>query len=261
MPSPFPGMDPYLERSTWMNLHGQLCSEIARQLGPKLRPRYMARFTERFFTEITVAAGTTKPSEFPDIAVVESRPLSQPNRAGGLGVATVPVRIPTEIPESIIHFSVEIRDRLERRLVTSIEILSPTNKRGEGRDEYLAKRRRILHSRSHLIEIDFLRSGRRIPRTWPLPPAPYYVYVGRFEIQPETDVWPILLDQPLPTIPVPLLPGDADVFLDLQLALTTVYDLSDYNLEIDYTQSPGGPLSAEQAAWVDERLRAAGLRT
>jgi plasmid stabilization system protein ParE len=253
-------MDPYLEGSTWMNFHGQLCSEIARQLGPKLRPRYLARLTERFFTEITVATGTTKSSEFPDIAVVESRPPSRPNGAGSLGVAMVPVRVPTEIPESILHFSVEIRDRLERRLVTSIEVLSPTNKRGEGRDEYLAKRRRILHSRSHLVEIDLLRSGRRIPMMRALPSAPYYVYVGRFEIRPETDVWPMPFDQPLPTIPVPLLPGDADVFLDLQLALTSVYDLSDYNLEINYTQPPAGPLAPDQAAWVDERLRAAGLR-
>jgi hypothetical protein len=210
MPSPFPGMDPYLEGSTWMNFHGQLCSEIARQLGPKLRPRYLARLTERFFTEIT--------------------------------------------------FSVEIRDRLERRLITSIEVLSPTNKRGEGRDEYLAKRNRILQSPSHLIEVDLLRSGRRIPMRRELPSAPYYAYVGRFEIRPETEVWPISLDQPLPTIPVPLLPGDADVFLDLQLALTNVYDLSEYDLEIDYTQPPDGPLSAEQATWVDEHLRAAGLR-
>ena len=71
---------------------------------------------------------------------------------------------------------------------------------------------------------------------------------------------PFSLDQPLPTVPVPLLPGDADVFLDLQLALTTVYELSDYDLEIDYTKPPDVPLSPEQAAWVDEHLRAAGLR-
>jgi Protein of unknown function (DUF4058) len=252
-------MDPYLEGSTWMNFHGQLCSEIARQLGPKLRPRYLARLTERFFTEITLAAGPTKALKSPDIAVVESRPLSQPNGAGGLEIATVPVRIPTVIPESVLHFSVEIRDRLERRLITSIEVLSPTNQRGEGRDEYLAKRHRILQSQTHLIEIDLLRAGRRIPMMQDVPWAPYYVYVGRFEIRPDTDVWPISLDQPLPTIPVPLLPGDADVFLDLQRALTTVYDLSEYDLEIDYTKPPDGPLSSQQTAWVDEHLRAAGL--
>ena len=51
MPSPFPGMDPYLEGSPWMSFHSQLCAEIARQLTPKLRPRYLARLTERFVTD------------------------------------------------------------------------------------------------------------------------------------------------------------------------------------------------------------------
>ena len=141
------------------------------------------------------------------------------------------MRVPTVVPESILHFSVEIRDRLERRLVTAIEVLSPTNKRGDGREEYLKKRHRILRSEAHLVEIDLLRAGRRIPMKRALPPAPYYVYVGRDEFRPVTDVWPIRLDQPLPSIPIPLLAGDADVILDLQLAVTAVYDLSDYDRE------------------------------
>jgi hypothetical protein len=251
-------MDPYLEGSTWMNFHGQLCSEIARQLGPKLRPRYLARLTERYFTDISIEPETPRERAYPDVAVVEARPAWE--GGGGLGVVTAPVRVATEMPQAILHFSVEIRDRLERRLVTSIEVLSPTNKRGDGREEYMAKRYRILQSTAHLIEIDLLRAGQRLPMRSTLPPAPYYVYVGRFEIRPETDVWPIRLDQPLPTIPVPLLAGDADVNLDLQLALATVYDLSDYDLEIHYTQPPGGPLTPEQAAWIEEHLRAAGLR-
>src|SRR5436309_13087299 len=171
MPSPFPGMDPYLEGSTWMNFHGQFCAEIARQLGPKLRPRYLARLTERFFTDISVDPLASKQPRSPDVGVVESYPLS--SRGEGAGIATAPVRVPTEIPESILQFSVEIRDRLERRLVTSIEVLSPTNKRGDGRDEYLAKRYRILQSTAHLIEIDLLRAGQRLPMKRVLPPAPY----------------------------------------------------------------------------------------
>ncbi len=168
--------------------------------------------------------------------------------------------MPTVVPESILHFAVEIRDRLERRLVTAIEVLSPTNKRGVGRGEYLKKRRRILRSEAHLVEIDLLRAGRRIPMERALPPAPYYVYVGRQELRPVTDVWPIRLDQPLPSIPIPLLAGDEDVMLDLQPALTAVYDLSDYGLEIDYSRPPEGSLAPEQSAWVDQHLRAAGLR-
>lgn len=259
MPSPFPGMDPYLEGSTWMNFHGQFCAEIARQLGPKLRPRYLARLTERFFTEIAVEPGASRPLSSPDVGVVESR--GESSRSGAVVVAEAPVRIRTVVPEQVLHFSIEIRDRLERRLVTAIEALSPTNKRGVGREEFLEKRRRVLSSTAHLVEIDLLRKGRRIPMEQEPPPAPYYVYVGRHELRPETDVWPIAIDQPLPTIPIPLLPGDEDVTLDLQSALTSVYDLCDYSLEIDYTRPPEIPMEPDQAVWVDQHLRASGLRS
>lgn len=258
MPSPFPEMDPYLEGSTWMNFHGQLCAEIARQLGPKLRPRYLARLTERFFTEIMTEPRGSRPLSSPDVGIVESSPGSE--RGAAVGIIEAPVRVPTVVPESILHFSVEIRDRLERQLVTAIEVLSPTNKRGDGREEYLEKRRRILQSSAHLVEIDLFRKGQRLPMERELPSAPYYVYVGRREIRPETDVWPIRLDQPLPRVPIPLLAGDDDVTLDLQPALSAVYDLSDYALEINYTQPPEVPLTPEQSAWVDQHLRAAGLR-
>ncbi len=164
------------------------------------------------------------------------------------------------MPEAVLHFAVEIRDRLGRQLVTAIEILSPTNKRGVGRGEYLKKRRRLLRSEAHLVEIDLLRAGRRIPMERALPPAPYYIYVGRQELRPVTDVWPVRLDQPLPQVPIPLLAGDGDVMLDLQAALTAVYDLSDYGLEIDYSGPPEVPLTPEQSAWVSPHLRAAGLR-
>ena len=258
MPSPLPGMDPFLEGSTWMNFHGQLCAEIARQLGTKLRPRYLARLTEHFFTDISVDPEMSEKLVYPDIGVID--PCISASKGESFGIATAPIRIATEMPEAVFHFSVEIRDRHERRLVTSIEVLSPTNKGGDGRREYLAKRRRVLRRAAHLIEIDLLRVGQRLPMKALLPKAPYYVYVGRSEIRPDTDVWPITLDSSLPQVPVPLLAGDSEVILDLQLALTTVYDLSDYDLEIDYTKPPDAPLSPEESDWLDSRLRTAGLR-
>jgi hypothetical protein len=261
MPSPFPGMDPYLEGLSWMNFHNQFCAEIARQLGPKIRPRYLARLTERHFTEIALESDEPEPLSYPDVGVIESAP--GPGRGGAVAVATVaaPVRVATVVPESILHFSVEIRDRQGRRLVTAIEVLSPTNKHGIGRRQYLKKRVRILRSEAHLVEIDVLRAGRRVPMKRALPPAPYYVYVGREELRPVTDVWPIRLDQPLPQVPIPLLAGDADVMLDLQSAVAAVYDLSDYGLEIDYRKPPEVPLAPEESTWVAHRLHAAGLRT
>jgi hypothetical protein len=165
------------------------------------------------------------------------------------------------MPESILHFTVEVRDRLERRLVTCIEVLSPTNKRGQGCDEYLAKRGRLLLGTAHLLEIDLLREGQRVPMQQPLPSTPYFVFLSRYEDRPLSDIWPITLDSPLPTVPVPLLPGDADVGLDLQAAVTSVYEQCGYDMAVDYSKPPEIPLSHDLASWADERLRASGLRT
>jgi len=211
MPSPFPGMDPYLEGSEWTSVHAELSSEIARQLSPKLRPKYIARTARRF----------------------------------------MPLRIP--------HVTIEIRDVTNRELVTAIEVLSPTNKRGDGYREYLNKRRRVLSSMAHLLEIDLLRKGNRVPMQKPLPPAPYFVFLSRAERRPMTEIWPIQLDTRLPIVPVPLLAGDPDVALDLQLALNTVYDLLNYDLSVDYTHSPEVPLENEAANWAEECLRAVGV--
>ena len=115
-------------------------------------------------------------------------------------------------------------------------------------------------STAHLVEIDLLHQGQRVPMQQPLPPAPYYVLVGRAESRPLTDVWSIPLAAPLPAIQAPLSPGDADVPLDLQLALTTVYDLLGYDLAVNYAQPSEVPLPPAEAEWVDQRLRAAGLR-
>jgi len=158
------------------------------------------------------------------------------------------------------HVTVEIRDVEHRQLVTVIEILSPTNKRGEGYDEYLGKRDRILRSTAHLMEIDLLRKELRVPMQGTLPSSPYFIFLSRFDQRLLTDIWPIPLDQPLPEVPVPLLPGDADSTLDLQEALTNVYDDSGLKYMIDYCKSPEIPLSPGQEAWVDEGLRAVGLR-
>jgi hypothetical protein len=244
-----------LEGSLWTTVHVQLSAEIARQLAPRLRPRYLALMAERFVVDSSEDVAAARTSIHPDI-IAEPRP---PSSDGG-GVAVAPLRLATAMPAAVPHVTVEIRDAAERRLVTAIEVLSPTNKRGDGRAEYLAKRRRILLSTAHLIEIDLLRQGQRVPMVQPLPSAPYFVLVGRAESRPIMDVWPVPLASPLPPVPVPLLPGDADAPLDLQRALTTIYDLLGYDLAVNYTGPPEVPLAAEDGAWADALLRAAGRR-
>jgi hypothetical protein len=251
-------MDPYLEGPTWMNFHSQLCAEIARQLSPKIRPRYVALLTERFVTEIPEGLAITTASLLPDVGVIKNVPWvpGTPRQ----GTLTAPLHLTTVVPESVLHFSVEIRDRAERCLVTSIEVLSPTNKQGDGYEEYRIKRNRVLMSAAHLLEIDLLRLGCRVPMRETLPKAPYFVFLSRSENRPVTDVWPIEFAQPLPVVPVPLLHGDPDAPLDLQLAFSSIYDLCSYDLLIDYSRSPQHPVPRKAAAWVEKCLRAAGLR-
>lgn len=244
MPSPFPGMDPYLEGSLWTTLHFTLAAEIVRQLAPKLRPRYVALPVERFVLEIAQGSSSSTLTTFPDVGIAETKTVT--HRGLATLAATPPLRMATIIPEQVPHVTIEIRDSQERRLVTAIEILSPTNKRGEGYTEYLKKRRQILISDTHLLEIDLLRRGTRVPMQKKLPAGQYFIFLSRAEERPITLVWPITLQQPLPTVPIPLLPGDADVLLDLQAAFTTAYDLLGYDLLVDYRTTPDVPLTKQE---------------
>jgi hypothetical protein len=254
MQSPFPGMDPYLEGSLWMTVHFQLSAEIARQLAPRLRPKYLALANERMVLSSLDdnCVAVREADVYPDTAVLQVVETEAP-AAGGTALAAPPLRVATVMPRRVPHVTVEIRDVEHRRLVTAIEVLSPANKRG-ARREYLRKRRRLLLSSAHLLEIDLLRRGRRLPMRDPLPRVPYFVFLSRAEDRPFTDVWPLRLTDPLPRVPVPLGKGDADLEQDLQQALSVTYDTFSYHLAVDYARPPR--LRTENAAWATERIRA-----
>lgn len=259
MPSPFPGMDPYLEGSLWTTVHSNLIEEIGRQLAPKLRPKYLVRTVRRFVLDWPEELVITTQGRYPDVGIISTH---EPALAYGAETAVappLPLQIPTLMSERVPITSLEIRDTDTKELVTAIELLSPANKRGRGYEEYIEKREGLLHSRAHLLEIDLLRQGQRVPMQRPLPPAPYFIFLSRTEKRPMTDVWPLQLDKPLPTIPVPLLPGDSDITFNLQSALTTIYDLYSYDLSIDYTQPPKPALADETARWAAQLLQKAGF--
>jgi hypothetical protein len=143
---------------------------------------------------------------------------------------------------------IEIRDRQTRRLVTVIELLSPTNKRpSDDRERYLAKRAALLASDAHFVEIDLLRGWPRMPFDEP-PTGDYCVLVSRVEERPRAGFWPIGLRERLPVIPIPLQAPHADAQLDLQAILHRVYDAAYYRDYI-YDGSPWPPLGEEDAAW------------
>ncbi|HTU16449.1 MAG TPA: DUF4058 family protein [Gemmataceae bacterium] len=257
MPNPFPGMDPYLEGDLWTTVHTDLCAEIARQLAPKLRPKYVALSTRRVVLSPPDENEGLSGQRFPDVGILSSH---IPGTSSGAAVVSVPLILPTSFPEPIPHVSIEIRDVAERRLVTCIEVLSPTNKRGPGREEYMGKRFQILSGDAHLVEINLLRVGTRFPTGKPLPSVPYFVFISHAERRQEVGVWPIALEQPLPVVLIPLLADDPPVHLDLQQALAVVYDIIGYDELIDYALEPPGPLTPTESAWVAEQLRRAGRR-
>jgi hypothetical protein len=252
-------MDPYLEGPLWTTVHANLVEEIARQLAPKLRPKYLALTNQRVTvtTPDPIELAPTR-SRLPGVGVYDT---GTPNTGSGAAVLSAPLTVDALMPEPITQTFIEIRDTESRTLVTAIEVLSPTNKRGDGLEEYRKKRQELLGGTAHLLEIDLLRIGERFPVASTLPSVPYFVFLSRANRRPKVETWPIALDQTLPQVPVPLLAGDDDVFLDLQLALNTVYDLFAYDQAANHSGNAPVPLAPDQLAFAENRLKQAGMRS
>lgn len=248
MPSPFPGMDPFLEAAeVWEDVHANFATELRAQLQPQLVPRYVAVLTPYVtYEDVAISIPTAIK---PDVAAVPA-PI--------LGVTAV---AEPEVPARTQR--IEIRAVGSQNLVTVIEIRSPTNKQpGSANFEaYARKRRDLLRSDVHLLEIDLLRRGVRWPLETPLPDAPYFVFLSRVEERPTVAIWPLTFRAALPIVPVPLRTPDQDVTVDLAAALAQVYEQGAYALRCDYHNDPPGPeLNPEDAAWLNTRLREWGLR-
>lgn len=262
MSSPFPGMDPYLEGEMWMEFHDTLANEIRGQVMQRLPEKYVALLSKHYWLDdgALEIVSDTRSGFYPDVHVVDASRV-QEVLAEYVVVETREqvLELVSPIPQEIPALSVEIRDVAERRLVTVIEILSPGNKRGKGWEQYNDKRVELLGTRTHLVEIDVLRAGKRIRLLGELPSAPYFCFLSRVPRRPRTQVFPIGLRGKLSTIPIPLLPPDADVALDLQAAVDACFNLVHYERLLDYTQPPPLPeVSAEDLQWVQEKIRAAG---
>lgn len=214
MPSPFPGMNPFLEQErAWNDFHESFMPAARDAIAAQVCPHYIAKINEHL--------------------VIHELPEH-------------PRRLPAVDVERLSF--IEIRDRDGWQLVTVIELLSPANKyAGPDREQYLAKRGQLLASAVHFVEIDLLRGGPRMPME-NLPECDYCVLVSRVQTRPDAGVWPIRLREPLPPIPIPLRPPHADAQLDLQQLLHRIYDAAGYEDYI-YHGHPQPQLSAEDAAW------------
>ncbi|MBE9229280.1 DUF4058 family protein [Phormidium sp. LEGE 05292] len=260
MPSPFPGMNPYLENhNLWPSVHHFLISKIAEFLSPLLRPKYIVAVEVRVYETY----GENLLVGIPDVTVGRSQTSLNPTSTN-VTVAeprSQPITVEIPIAESIRQGYLEIRDVEKKEVVTVIEILSPVNKRpGDGREAYTAKRKKILGSLTHLVEIDFLRNWQAMPFFSNGIESDYRILVCRSDRLPLADLYAFNLQDKIPKFPIPLKSGDEEPVLDLQNLLHNIYDIAGYDLQIDYSRECVPALSETNAAWVDEVLREQGLR-
>lgn len=257
MPSPFPGMDPYLESYLWPDVRSALAHTIRQQLAPQIQPKYVARLGISVIEDQSPAAEIG--IMYPDVEVIKVRAShpAAPETPGNIaGAAVAPITAPLTISLPQVRLAtVEIRDVAQNILVTSIEILSPVNKREPHLSQYRRKRERLRAAHVHLLEIDLLRRGTRVRMHPRIPEVPYLVLLTRAQAS-AVEVWLIKLQDKLPTLPVPLRSPDPEAILDLSAALRTIYDAAFYHLSIDYTQdAPPPPFSKEEMAWLSQCVR------
>lgn len=265
MPSPFPGMDPYLD-AHWGDVHTRLITYASDQLQTVLPRDLRARVERR------VVAVEPEMPVFP-----EPRSYKRQSRAGASAVVEPlvidlrkqpPPRVVVEGDAGQMETQrfLEIRETgPASKLITVLEILSPSNRApGKSQSQYLQKQWELIKGGVSLVEIDLLREGDwivAVPEYLidPRRQTHYRVVVRRGWRRSSTEYYPISLREKLPAIRVPLRESDADVPLDLQALVNRAYDNGAYD-EVDYRRQPGPPLTAEDARWADRLLREAGLR-
>jgi hypothetical protein len=229
MASPFPGMNPYLEMPAhWPDFHATFINDAREALLQTLPSHYTARIGERVY--LIEGPPPVRNLTVPDVAVVLEEP---------------------------IETYIEILHRSDRSLVTILEVLSPANKEEPGRGAYLAKRNALLRKKVHLVELDFLRAGKRLPLRAELPSGDYYAFIARAEQRPNCQVYSWALAEPLPVLPIPLRAPDPDAWLDVGAVFAVAFERGDYEPEIDTAMPPPG-LNDEQRQWVEECLRQQG---
>lgn len=267
MKSPFPGMDPYLEQPAyWSAVHNRLIVAIADDLVEDLSEQYRVEIEMRTYfsdegdserdrenqsvlvgiPDVAIAIATQAE---PRVAVATLAPPIQPEAKPEL--VTVPMT------EEVIERYLEIRDVATGQVITTIELLSPKNKRtGEGRDAYERKRNRILSSQTNLVEIDLLRGGKPLAiESQNL--NTYRILISPSDLRPQANLYAFGLWDMIPTVMIPLRPSEAALRLNLQTLLNRVYDRGRYGLAIDYQRSLTPVLSPSDRQQLQKSLECA----
>jgi hypothetical protein len=261
MPSPFPGMNPYLENpQIWPSVHHRLITAIADSLVPQLLPKYLVDIEKRVYQ------ATENDSLLVGIRDVTVQKITNQSNSPTSNVAVAappitPLKVRVPMLMEFREAYLEVRETATQKVVTVIELLSPTNKRpGEGREAYLNKRQKILGSSTNLVEIDLLRAGEAMPVFGNDFTANYGILVSQGNCRPEADLYLFNLSNLIPTFPLPLQSGDTEPIVDLKNLLDGVYDRAAYNYIIDYTKQPLPTLSETETTWLETHIKEKPLK-
>ena len=264
MKSPFPGMDPFIEScGRWGDFHDKIIAEMERELSRLVPSRYFVSLGSRAYIavaddglpgfrispDVTVAAPTVVPNSAREPEVGQG--------STAMLAADGPIAMLAANEDEYREPYIEILDsEPELKLVTTIEVLSSSNKRfgSTGWHEYLRKRKVMLQGVANFVEIDLLRQGRRMPMATPWPATPYYFLVARKSQVPSCSAWGIASLRPMPPLVVPLAPPDGDVVLPIQSLVDAIYTRSRYDRLIDYGAPPDSMLSLEEQNWLKSQL-------
>jgi hypothetical protein len=244
-------MDPYLESSThWSDFHPTFIQAWREAVAAQLPRNYFARVGE----DVVLVAPDLRVGQGREPDVLVSR---DPQRPGGAGAALIGgMRVEPMTLANIDYLDphtesfIEVLRLPEQEVVAVLELLSPTNKSGDGRGFYFEKRQQLLRQKVHIVELDLIRAGRRLRLDRPLPPGDYYAFISHADRRPDCDVYPWSVRDPLPILPLPLLAPDPGVEVDLGRAFQVAYQRGEYDRLIRYDQPPPAPSFArEDAEW------------
>jgi len=252
----FPGIDPFIEASgRWPDFHVTFMGAWREAIADRLPSDYDVRLEEQL--SILDYEEHREQKRLPDIAVVQTDAARLAGMVDGGAIATLePELNRIVIQEEVRQAYIQLFHEPEHRLVAVLELLSPTNKAGEGRSQYLAKRHLVLLSEAHLVELDLLVDGKQLPLDKPARKGHFRAVISRSGQRPDCNVYSWNLDQRMPQLPIPLIAPDPDISVDLAGVLATTYQRGRYAKTIKYQSPLDLPLSDEYQAWVKERIGA-----
>jgi hypothetical protein len=259
MNCPFPGMDPYLEsQGFWPDFHATLVNYLRESVAGTLPKNYHASIGERVSLVEREEYRDLVKRVVPDVAVTRDDSAGESRSATATLAPVEPIAIQhvLDIQEEIRETYIEISRREDQSLVTVIELLSPTNKCEPGYSQYMEKHIRLLREDVHLLELDLLLAGTRLPLQSPLPPGDCYAMLSRANNRPWCEVYAWSLRAQLPVLPIPLRAPDADITVSLADVFKTAYERGRYADVVDYTAKPQLPTDAETLKWVSAQTHA-----